>query len=157
MTQTSDKVDYRVATRNDGTDILAVLEEVATEIPVSLDTPKSQQIIKIIINQCCDSGNSWVATKADGTVVGFALAKALFGQKQPVSLRYIGVSPGSRGHGISKTLVEKLKANGVPLTASVLHTNKSGMADRLVKMGFAKAESDANETKLQWPPPEAKK
>jgi hypothetical protein len=36
MTQTSDTVDYRVASRDDETDILAVLEEVAPEIPVAL-------------------------------------------------------------------------------------------------------------------------
>jgi hypothetical protein len=37
MTQTSNMVDYRVATGNDETDILAVLEEVAPEIPLSVD------------------------------------------------------------------------------------------------------------------------
>jgi hypothetical protein len=42
MTQTSNTVDYRVATGNDETDILVVLEEVAPEIPLSVDASDSQ-------------------------------------------------------------------------------------------------------------------
>jgi hypothetical protein len=49
--------------------------------------------------------------------------------------------------------MEKMQANGVPLTASVLHDNRSAMADRLVKIGFTKVESsDAKEAKLRWAP-----
>jgi len=43
MTEVSEKndaVEYRVADSNDGTGILAVLQEVAPEIPVLLDTPE---------------------------------------------------------------------------------------------------------------------
>jgi hypothetical protein len=46
MTQTANTVNYRLANRDDETDILAVLEEVAPEIPVPLDTPENQDIIK---------------------------------------------------------------------------------------------------------------
>jgi ribosomal protein S18 acetylase RimI-like enzyme len=156
MAQTSNAVDYRVATHNDETDILAVLEEVALEIPVSLDTPENQEKIKTLIIQWCASGHSWVASKAGGTVVGFVLARPEFDEQRTISLLYIGVSTDSRGHGIFKTLMEKLKASGVPLTASVLHTNKSAMADILVKkFGFTKMASDATETKLRWARPVA--
>jgi hypothetical protein len=71
---------------------------------------------------------------------------------QAISLRYIGVSKNSRGRGISSALVEKLKTNGVPLTASVLNGNQSGMVDRLVKIGFTKMGSDDKEAKLRWAP-----
>jgi hypothetical protein len=67
-----------------------------------------------------------------------------------ISLRYVGVSADSRRRGIFAALVEKMKADGVPLTASVLHGNRSAMADRLVKSGFSKAGSDAKEAKLRW-------
>jgi N-acetylglutamate synthase-like GNAT family acetyltransferase len=153
MTQTSDTVVYRIASRQDETDLLAVLEKVAPEIPLSIDAEDSQDPIKGIIRQCHESGKSWVAVNTDGTVVGFALAKPdLHEQQTAVSLRYIGVSPNSRGRGIFSTLMKKLKANSVPLTASVLHNNRSAMVDRLVKNGFKKVRSDAKETKLRWAP-----
>jgi hypothetical protein len=49
MAQTSDTIDYRVATQDDETEILAVLEEVAPEIPVLLDTQDNKDKICTII------------------------------------------------------------------------------------------------------------
>ena len=49
-------------------------------------------------------------------------------------------------------LLEDLKAKGVPLTTSVLHTNRSAMSDRLVSIGFTKVEADTKETRLRWDP-----
>ena len=48
--------------------------------------------------------------------------------------------------------MKKLITKRAPLTASVLHGNQSGMADRLVKLGFTKVDSDAEETRLKWKP-----
>ena len=152
MAQTSDTVDYRVATRDDETDILAVLEEVAPEIPVLLDTQDKIDKICTVIVQCRMSGKSWVVVSDDGKVVGFALAQQYF-HEGPIALTYIGVSTSARRRGIFATLMEKLKANGVQLTASVLHGNHSAMADRLAKSGFTIVGSDDKETKLQWDPP----
>jgi hypothetical protein len=106
--------------------------------------------MKGIIEECHTSGKSWVATDKDGTVVGFALARGDFHDPPAISLRYIGVSANSRRSGIFATLMNKLKANGVPLTASVLHSNRSDMANRLVKIGFTKVGSDTKQTKFKW-------
>jgi N-acetylglutamate synthase-like GNAT family acetyltransferase len=152
MTQTSNKVDYRVAGRDDETDILALLEEVAPEIPMVLDTPRKQDAIKTVIIESHRSGKSWVAVDENGRVVGVVLAKPDLHETGAISLPYIGVSGDSRGRGIFPTLMEKVKANSVPLTASVLHDNSSAMADRLVKIGFTKVGSDAKEAKLRWAP-----
>jgi ribosomal protein S18 acetylase RimI-like enzyme len=152
MAQTSDAIDYRAAAHDDETDILAVLEEVAPEIPVLLDTQDKKDRICTVIVQCRRSGKSWVAVGDDGKVVGFALAQQYF-HEGPIALPYIGVSSRVRGRGIFANLMEKLRANGVPLTASVLHSNRSAMAHRLAKIGFTIVESDDKETKLQWDPP----
>ena len=66
---------YRAATAEDATDILAILEEVAPEVPVLLDTPERKDAIKTVIIECYGSGKSWVAIDAAGAVVGVALAK----------------------------------------------------------------------------------
>jgi hypothetical protein len=132
---------------------LAILEEVAPEVPVSLDTPDQLERMRTIIIQCHKSGESWVAVDAAGAVVGVVLAKLDLREKDKAfSLPYIGVSESSRNHGIFTALMGKLKAKGVPLTASVLHGNKSAMVDRLVEVGFTKGQADAKETKLRWDP-----
>jgi hypothetical protein len=123
MTKTSNALEYRVASGNDETDILAILEEVAPEIPVLLDTPERQDAIRGIIVECCKSGESWVAVDADGTVVGFVLAKPdvlerFYHKNNAVSLRYIGVNGDSRRRGIFAALMGGLKVKSVPLTAS---------------------------------------
>jgi hypothetical protein len=147
------QISYRVAGHDEETDILAILQEVAPEIPVRLDGPERQNKIQAVIIECHRSGKSWVAVDASGRVVGFVLARPDAHEgKAAISLLYAGVSANSRRHGIFATFIEKLKANNVTLKASVLHNNQSKMAGRLVKNGFAKVESDAKETRFRWTP-----
>jgi hypothetical protein len=158
----TDTPKYRVANGDDAAGILTVLQEVAPEIPLSLDTPERQEAMQAIVAECCASGESLVAVDADDAVVGFVLAKPdrlerFFHKNQALSLRYIGVKKAWRRHGIFAGLMEKSMAKGVPLTASVLHHNQSAMADRLVKVGYEKVESDAKETRLRWAPTPAVK
>src|ERR1700722_9546520 len=124
MTQPSDTISYRVAKHDDETDILEVLEEVAPEIPVRLDGPERQAKIKTEIVQCRRSGKTWVAVDAGGRLVGFVLARPDAHEgKAAIYMPYIGVRKGSRRRGIFSTFMDKFKANGVALTASVLHDN----------------------------------
>ena len=155
MTQVSSgtEIDFRLAGRDDETDILAVLEEVATEIPVRLDGAERQDRIRTEIRQCHQTKKSWVAVDTDGKVVGFVLARPDAHEgKAAIYMPYTGVSAGSRRRGIFSTLVEKLKANGVPLLASVLHDNGSGMEDIFVKNGFTKMDCNAKQKKFLWLP-----
>jgi hypothetical protein len=133
--------------------MLAVLEEVAPEIQVRLDTPEARDRMATEIVQCHKSGQSWVAVANDGRIVGVALARPDFHEQGAISLRYIGVSKDSRRNRVYSSLIEKLKVNGVPITASVLHNNRSGMGRLLVKDGFTKVDSDDNETRYRWNPP----
>jgi hypothetical protein len=105
MTEASkedDAIEYRLADSDDGTGILAVLKEVASEIPVSLGTPDAEAVMQAIIEDCCNSGESWVAVDTSDTVVGLVLAKPnklerFQLENGAVSLRYIGVSKARRG------------------------------------------------------------
>jgi hypothetical protein len=153
----TDTPEYRAANGEDAVGILTVLQKVAPEIPLSLDTPERHEAMQAMIAECCASGESLVAVDGDGTVVGFVLAKPdrlerFFQKNQALSLRYIGGNRARRRHGIFAGLMEKSMAKGVPLTASVLHTNQSAMADRLVKVGYEEVDSDAKETRLRWAP-----
>jgi hypothetical protein len=147
-------VSYRIAVWDDEHSILAVFKEVATEIPIPLDDPEAEAKMITEIVQC--RGGTWVAVDESGKVIGFALARLdLRAKDKATSLKDIGLSGDSRGLGICSNLMNKLKAEGLPLTASVLADNQSSMADRLVKFGFKKTESDDKETRFRWDPPTA--
>ncbi|WP_316203937.1 hypothetical protein [Bradyrhizobium sp. SZCCHNS3051] len=138
----------------DAAGIFGVLQEVAPEIPVSLDGSERQEIIKAIIAECCASGDSLVAVDADGTIGGFVLAKPdriqrFLKNDKTLSLRYVGVKKSWRQHGVFGGLMKNMIAKSIPLTASVLHDNQSAMADRLTKTGFVKVDSDEKETQLR--------
>jgi hypothetical protein len=145
----------RPATDTDHTDILAVLEGVAPEIPVLLDNSQRKDAIKSVIVECCASGESLVAVDGGGIVVGFVLGKPDHMERfqhdnQAVSLRYIGVTEAWRRRGVFAALLANYTAKQGPLTASVLQGNKGGMAERLKKLGFAEVQADSQETKFKW-------
>jgi hypothetical protein len=148
-------VEYRRANDGDVHGIFAILQEVAQEIPLSLDTLERQEMMQAIIAECCACGESWVAVDADGTIVGLALAKPdilerFHHENEALSLRYVAVSGSRRRRGIFRGLMEKLKAKKVPLTATVLLGNQSGMVDRLSKIGFTKSKISAEKVDLRW-------
>jgi hypothetical protein len=68
----------RAATIDDGADILALMQEVAPEIPVNLDGNEEQKKIEIVILERCASGRSLVAVDSNGAVVGFVVARPDF-------------------------------------------------------------------------------
>jgi predicted N-acetyltransferase YhbS len=161
MTRKSDgdqvTFEYRTAVGSDAANIFDVLQNVASEVPVSIDDSERQERMKFIVKECCDSGESLVAVDGDGSVVGFVLAKPdrmerFQHDNQALSLRYIGVGKDWRRRGVFAALMARYTAKGVPLTASVLQGNKSAMVDRLAKIGFAKLGVDSHETKLKWQP-----
>jgi Acetyltransferase (GNAT) family len=143
---------YRKATLDDAGGISTIFEEVAPEIPVSVGTEDEQRRAVIVIGECIGTNESWVAVDADGTIVGFVLARLLPHKGPGLFLEYIGVGLNSRKCGVFTSLVAELKRKNVPLNATVLSGNQSGMANILVKKGFTKEETGAEETKLRWNP-----
>jgi predicted N-acetyltransferase YhbS len=147
-------ITLRVAGADDHTDILEVLEEVAPEVPVRLDTPDRIEAIKSIIVECCASGDSTVAVDETGRVVGFVLAKPdnmerFENDNHAISLRYIGVAKQFRGRGIFGSLMRRYIENEDVLTATVLDGNQGDMLRRLTDLGFvATAKEGQTELKL---------
>src|ERR1700722_19959360 len=101
MIKSPRKIEYRIATVNDETDILTVLEEVAPEIPVRLDGEERQQKIRTEITQCHRTKKSWIAVGEDGKLIGFILARPDAHEgKAAIYLPYVGVSAASRRNGV---------------------------------------------------------
>ncbi len=145
-------ITYRVATLGDADGILTVLAEVAREIPVSLATADEQRLIATVTGECINTNESWVAVDAGGAIVGVVLARLLPHKGSGLFLEYIGVRKSSRNRRIFIALMDRLKDKDVPLNATVLSANQSGMLDRLFKIGFTTVQTDDSETKLRWEP-----
>jgi hypothetical protein len=127
--------------------------EVAPEIPVRVDTCHRKRLLFKRIHIACFYRSVWIARDSDNQAVGFLMAES---DGRRLDLSYGGVRPGHhRGKHIFPKLMKRAKAKGVPLTATVMHSNKSDMLSRLLKVGFTKEESRNDRDILRWQPAEA--
>jgi hypothetical protein len=135
-------ISYEIATAEMAAEVFTLLEEVAPEIPVRLDTAKHQGAMRCTVEKCCSNGASLVAIEG-GRIVGFLLVTPDKGQnfqdregRSWLNVSYGGVTKNRRGDGIFTGLMASIMARRVPLSAEVKHANQSGMAERLEKLGF---------------------
>jgi hypothetical protein len=150
-------LEYRLAVSGDATGIFVVLEEVAPEIPLQLDTPKAREIIFRRVVQCCSGEESCVAVDHACRVVGFLFAEPdkmerFHHDNQAFHLPYGGVTKSARKQGVFRKLVEKAMSRQVPLTATVKRINQCGMANHLMKIGFTKISCNDQEDQFRWQP-----
>src|SRR5438132_349040 len=68
-------IAYRQAELGEAADILAVLLEVAPEIPVSVDTLEQEEALYALIRNCARSGESSVAIDDAGRIVGLLVVE----------------------------------------------------------------------------------
>jgi hypothetical protein len=68
-------MQYRGVLSSDADGIFALLEEVAPEIPVRLNTPEARATMFRRVVQCCRSEGSCVGVDSAGRIVGFLLAE----------------------------------------------------------------------------------
>jgi GNAT superfamily N-acetyltransferase len=136
-----DEPTYRPATLGDAVGIYAVLEEVADEIPVLIDTLRRQEALYALVRNCARSGESWVAVEAPDRIVGFLLVeqnetRRHWAEHEVRDMRYAGVARSHRGRGIFTGLVNRALERMVPLTVMVNAANRCEMPRRLATLGF---------------------
>jgi hypothetical protein len=137
-------ISYEIATAEMAAEVFTLLEEVAPEIPVRLDTAEHQRAMRCTVEESCSNGASLVAIEG-ARLVGFLLVAPdeyrNFQDREGRSwfnVSYGGVTKNRRGDGIFPGLMASIMARRVPLSAEVKHANQSGMAERLEKLGFHK-------------------
>src|ERR1700732_74978 len=69
------EIVYRPAMLDEAANILAVLIEIAPEIPVQVEPLEREEALYALIRNCARSGESWVAVDDTGRIVGFLLAE----------------------------------------------------------------------------------
>jgi len=150
---------FRRARVEDARRVFAILNEVASEIPLVLDTPERGQAIRAVVESCCQHGPSWITLDETGRIVGFLLGKMTTSdlvqmEFAGLELVYGGMTTGQRGHGAFANLLAQAKALGLPLRAVVKHGNKSRMGQRLERQQFVRTASlRPNEDTFVWTPP----
>jgi len=151
------EIVYRPARLDEAADILAVLTELAPEIPVQVEPLEREEALYALIRNCARSGESWVAFDDANGIVGFLLAqpdqtRRHYAEHEILELRYGGVVKTHRRRGIFTGLVERVLARMVPVAATVSPANQSGTVRLLVKLGFENIGSPGGEQRLRWNP-----
>ena len=151
------EIAYRHAELGEAADILALLMEVAPEIPVSVDTLEQEEALYARIRNCARSGESWVAVDEGNRIIGFLLvelnqARRHYAEHEVLDLRYGGVAETHRHQGIFTTLVQRVLDRMLPVTASLSPANRAGAADLLQMLGFLQIASAGGEQHLRWEP-----
>ena len=145
--ETMTEINVRIAAADDTMEVLAVLAEVAVEIPLRLDTNQHKEAARGIVTEGISSGESLVALDNNGNVVGFLLIEPdklerFHHDNQALHLRYGGVAKSQRRAGIFLALLQQAMDRRVLLTATVKAANQSGMAERLMFSGFQKLSAE---------------
>ena len=151
------EIAYRPAVIDEAADILAVLIEVAPEIPVQVEPLEREEALYALIRNCARSGESWVAIDEAGRIVGFLLAepdqvRRHYAEHEILELRHGGVVKGHRRQGLFTELIGKVLARLVPVTATVSPANQSDAARLLEKLGFHSVASPGGEQRLRCDP-----
>jgi GNAT superfamily N-acetyltransferase len=151
------EITYRQARLEEAGDILAVLIEVAPEIPVETEPLEREEALYALIRNCARSGESWVAIDESGRIVGFLLAepnqaRRHYAEHEIIELHHAGVARMYRGQRIFTTLVQRVLERMVPVTTTVSPANRSGAADVLQKHGFRPSGSPGGEKRFRWDP-----
>jgi ribosomal protein S18 acetylase RimI-like enzyme len=150
-------IAYRAARLDEAAEILAVLIEVAPEIPVQVEPLEREEALYALIRNCARSGESWVAVDETNRIVGFLLAepdevRRHYAEHEMLELRHGGVVKSHRHRGIFISLIEKMLARMVPVTATISPGNQSGAVRLLEKLGFHSVSSPGGEQRLRWDP-----
>ena len=138
--------------------ILAILSEVACQVPVKLHTSERVEKMKEQINRECLNDVSLVAVNENGVVVGFQLAerRVIEGHRCPdepyIFLTYAGVTAAAVCRKVFRRLIETEKRYGLPLVTEVKANNKSHMAARLMHYNFRDHTSADHIGNYRWDP-----
>jgi len=150
-------ISYRPAGLGDAADVFELLQQVAGEIPVMLDTLAREEAMYARVRNWVRTGESRVAADDQGRIVGFVLAELnqtsrFWGEHEVIDVHYAGVAAGRRGKGIFAAMMGQILRRLVPVTVRVNPVNRFDMPRRLQRLGFRPANPGGAEPQFLWEP-----
>jgi predicted N-acetyltransferase YhbS len=151
-------MDLRIAVSGDVPQIVGLLEKVASEIPLPLDTDERRDAVASSVSQWLALSESLAAIDHGGSIIGFVLVRPdelerFMRDNDALHLAYAAVAHNQRGAGVFAALMQQAKRRQVPITAVVKSANRSGMSARLMRMGFQNHDGGrTDEQHLIWRP-----
>jgi hypothetical protein len=130
--------DIRTMTAADIDAVFQLLCNVASSIPVLLNTKKRRDAMLSRLEGRYLGAFSLVATDQHGAVAGFQLAerRRTFPEPEEICLDYSGVSETARNKGIYREFIKQQQRRGLRLRVEVLLENTSGLGAMLTRYGF---------------------
>lgn len=150
-------ITYRQAALADAADILALLIELAPDIPVLVDSLDREEALYALIRNCARSGESWVACDDSGRIVGLVLAERSqhgrhYAEHEVLELRHAGATTNYRNQGVLAHLIGRMLARMVPVAATVDPRNRLGLAACLEQLGFRPTGAAGGGQHYRWEP-----
>jgi GNAT superfamily N-acetyltransferase len=147
----------RQADLDDAAEIHSLLLALAPEIPLRVERLEDEERLYALVRNCARSGESWVALDEAMRIVGFVLVEPAqlrrhYAEGEALELHHAGVAPQHRKKGIFVRLIESVLARMLPVTTSLNRQNRSGILDRLEKLGFRHTDRGSGEHRLRWQP-----
>jgi hypothetical protein len=147
-------LSYRPAVLGDAAEVHTLLLRVADEIPLAVETLEQEEALYATLRKTLGYGESWVAEE-DGGIVGCVLVDNVqtgrhWGENEILDLRY-AVAVSGFGN-VLDALIGKVLGRMAPITAGVKDTNRTGLANRLQKLGFRPADSRLGEQHFRHEP-----
>jgi ribosomal protein S18 acetylase RimI-like enzyme len=87
------------------------------------------------LEKAINDGQFYKLVGSDGTLEAFAICRKL--RSGIISMDKIAVKPESRGTGLGRTLVDRIKSQGLPVRVDVVSSNTDAVRF-YEKMGFSK-------------------
>jgi GNAT superfamily N-acetyltransferase len=147
----------RGAGLDDAAEIHSLLLALAPEIPLRIERLEDEERLYALVRNCARSGESWVALDDAGRIIGFVLVQPTelrrhYAEGEALELRYAGTAAEYRKQGVFVQLLQKVLDRMLPVTASINPQNRSGILDRLERVGFRHIDAAGGEHRLRWQP-----
>jgi predicted N-acetyltransferase YhbS len=149
-------LSYRLAAIGDAADIHMLMLTLAADIPLAVETLEQEEALYAALRKILAFGQSWVGLDGE-TIIGFVLVDSAevgrhWGENELLNLRYAAVAPAFRDDDVLDALVRKVLERAVPITASVRDTNRGGLADCLMNLGFSEVENRVGQRRFRHDP-----
>ena len=143
-------LSFRPAQVGDAADIHTLLLGAARDIPLAVETLEQEEALYAALRKMLAFGQSWVAVKDGGAIAGCVIVDSAevgrhWGENELLNLRYAA-------GGMLDELIGRVLERKVPITASVRDANRTGLAERLERLGFRETEIRLGERRFRHEP-----